>query len=64
MRAVGAGSRLLVTERNLRGLRGLTFDAFGTLLDAGAKDAMAVLRDAMLEAGAEFDSRQLENRCM
>ena len=64
MRPLGAGSRILVTERNLRGLRGLTFDAFGTLLDAGAKDAIAVLRDALHEAGADFDSRQLEDRWM
>jgi 2-haloalkanoic acid dehalogenase type II len=41
--AIGGGTRLVVTERNLRGYRGLTFDAFGSLLQGGPGRPPAVL---------------------
>ncbi|MCI4371507.1 MAG: HAD family hydrolase, partial [Thermoplasmata archaeon] len=53
--AVVPGSRLVVAQRNLRGYRGLTLDAFGALLRGGPTHFPLVLRRLVSASGAEPD---------
>lgn|GEM_PF-2671475 len=52
-------TRLLVAEENLRGYRGLTFDAFGSLLAGGPTQVPAVLRRTARDSGAADDLETL-----
>ena len=59
--AAGSGSRLVVAERNLRGFRGLTFDAYGALLDGGPKDVPAMVDRLVQETGVDLGHRSLKD---
>ena len=62
MGTAGAGSRLIVAARNLRGVRALTFDAFGSLLDGGPKDVYSIVASEVTQARAVIEDRILRSQ--
>src|SRR2546428_7236433 len=54
-------TRLVVADSNLRGFRGLTVDAFGSLLRGGPGQLPNALRKIVGERGENRNTRSLED---
>src|SRR3989454_10604606 len=54
-------TRLVVAESNLRGFRGLTVDAFGSLLRGGPGQLPNALRKIVEERGENRNTRSVED---
>lgn len=55
MGTVATGSRLVVAQQNLRGFRGLTLDAFGSLLQGGPDEVPTSLERILKDHGTPID---------
>jgi len=53
--AVGGGTRVVVTPKNLRGYRGLSLDGYGALLEGGPDTMPRVLRGLFADRGKPVD---------
>src|SRR5712691_7980155 len=61
MQPPSSRTRLVVAESNLRGFRGLTLDAFGSLLRGGPGQLPEALRKIVGEREEQPKARSLEN---
>jgi 2-haloalkanoic acid dehalogenase type II len=56
-----AAARLVLAESNLRGFRGLTLDAFGSLLSGGPERVPSLLRKVVKDHGGKANGRSLDD---